>query len=266
MADLYIPDTNEFHPMEGYQGPIIVRACYNATQDKAFRNGDADKAMAQPWKGAYQYLSKGFDAVAGARAFKSIIAGRKFDVLILDLEEGDGDQSGRQAAWLHEMESTGICLWTYAGLYFAKAHNIAVGNKFWVAAYGQREPTIPHVLWQFADDHSFPGISRPCDGSVFHGSLDDLLKATSGAPAPTPTPPQETEKDMFVVRGDKTPEWWLTDFVTKRWIHNMDEMAVIRFTYVRFGAPLHGETAADNSFGPIVLPVPVPARIISRSA
>lgn len=178
---LYIPDTNEFHPMEDFQGPIIVRAAYNGSADRAFITGDANKAMRQPWKAAYQYLSAGADPVASARAFKQIIGTLKFDATFLDLEEGDGDQRGRQHAWLNEMATDFIADGTYSGLYFARTHNVDTGGIFWIAAYGQGQPTTSHSLWQFSDAYTFPGIQRPCDASIFNGTLADLLALTHSA-------------------------------------------------------------------------------------
>lgn len=178
MPDLSIPDTNEFHPMEDYSGPVIVRVAYNTTADKAWAAGDADKAAGQAWWGAYQYVSKNADPAACARKFLELLGGRIPNVTILDLEEGDGDQQPRQHAWLDVMANHPSADWTYSGLYFARTHNL--DNVQWIAAYGQGEPTTDHRLWQYADNVRFPGISQPCDASVFHGSLDDLIRLTGG--------------------------------------------------------------------------------------
>ncbi len=174
MTDLYIPDTSEWHPMEDYAGPIILRAHNGYRPDRVWA-GDSLKAVAQSWWGAYQYLPGSADPAAAARAFVDTLGSLQPNVVILDLEEGDGDQSGRQHAWLDTV--TGHPEWTYSGDYFARTHGVAVN---WIAAYQNNEPTTAHALWQFADNHAFPGISQPCDASVFHGTLNDLIALTSG--------------------------------------------------------------------------------------
>jgi hypothetical protein len=69
--------------------------------------------------------------------------------------------------------------WTYSGLAFARAH---LADKVdWVAAYGQSEPADAHTLWQFTDKQNFAGIGTPCDGSVFNGTIDQLIALTQGA-------------------------------------------------------------------------------------
>lgn len=75
----------------------------------------------------------------------------------------------------------------------------------WVADYGDPEPSVPHVMWQFTNGQdgspgyppvNFPGIGF-CDGSVFHGSPSDLEALI--VPGTTPVPPTPSEDPMLGV-------------------------------------------------------------------
>lgn len=194
MPALLIPDVSEYQTVDFsvFSGPIIVRAHNGTRADRRWPQHAAGAAR-QPWWAAYQYLPATIDPAGAARAFLSTLGGWRPACTILDLEEGDGDQQARQHAWLTVMASDPAQDWTYSGDYFARTHGLRVD---WVAAYQAREPTAAHRLWQFTDKHPFPGIG-PCDGSVFHGSVADLVALTSGTPAPTPVPHPE--------EGDMTP-------------------------------------------------------------
>jgi hypothetical protein len=133
------------------------------------------------------------------------------NVTILDLEEGTGDQAGRQHDWLSVMANDPARDWTYSGDYFARTHGLSVD---WIAAYQKREPTTAHRLWQFTDAHSFPGIGS-CDASVFLGTVDDLIALTSNTAPPAPTP-AHTEDDMakFHYAQDTKNRLWLVNLGT----------------------------------------------------
>jgi len=174
---LTIADVSEFQtvdwPAYGASTPaVIVRAHNSARPDNKWaQNAAGASRYCQKWA-AYQYLTKGADPATAAKAFVATLGGYQPHAVILDLEEGDGDQSGRQHAWLDTVHTTwGAVEWTYSGLYFARAHNVTVD---WVAAYQNSEPSAAHQLWQSTDRQQFPGISAPCDGSLFHGSISDL--------------------------------------------------------------------------------------------
>lgn len=96
-------------------------------------------------------------------------------VAIVDLEEGDpatvmrlGDQ------WVAGVHAAiGGTEWEYSFLAFIR--QAGRNGVDWLAAYQNGEPTEAHKLWQCTDKHQFAGIASPCDASVFHGSIDDLL-------------------------------------------------------------------------------------------
>lgn len=198
MTDLRIPDVSEFQTVnfDVFSGPIIVRA-HNSNRADLHWAQHAMGASQQPWWAAYQYLTKNANPGDAARAFLATLGNYRPNCTILDLEEGDGDQQARQHAWLSVMAGDPSADWTYSGDYFARAHGLSVE---WVAAYQNREPTTAHVLWQASDRWDFPGIGS-CDGSLFHGSVDDLIALTSGtAPAPH-------QGDEVLDPNDPTVQW-----------------------------------------------------------
>lgn len=55
-----------------------------------------------------------------------------------------------------------------------------------------------------------------CPGDTIYGWIQN-----GAHPAPTPPPPQQSEDEvaMHIVKGDKSPEWWHTDLLTRKvWI------------------------------------------------
>jgi hypothetical protein len=71
--------------------------------------------------------------------------------------------------------------WIYANDYFYNNYLIPAQLKeysFWVASYGNTEPTTPHVMWQYTDQENVSGVGI-CDCSIandnfiyqFRGSL-----------------------------------------------------------------------------------------------
>lgn len=185
-----IPDVSEYQTVDWstFAGPIIVRA-HNGTRADRHWPENAAGAARQPWWAVYQYLPASVDATLAARWLLATItaAGVLPWATILDLEEGTGDQRGRQHDWLTVMAADPATDWTYSGLYFARTHGpLAVE---WIAAYGQAEPTDAHQLWQYTNSRPFAGISGPCDASRFAGTVADLQALTK--PGETPVTPTE---------------------------------------------------------------------------
>src|SRR5262245_60084438 len=64
-------------------------------------------------------------------------------------------------------------------------------------------------------------------------------------PTPTPPPPLKDDETMyFLMQGDKSPEWWLTDFQTKRHLVNQEEVAFTVYVIRANGGICH-----DNDKG-----------------
>lgn len=85
--------------------------------------------------------------------------------------------------------------------------------------------------------------------------VDDVRAADWGqyAPGITAVPasdPGEDEPMMFIVKGDASGEWWLTDFLTKRWCPSVGDAGLVVFSYATQGGKCH---TADGG-QPFVLP------------
>jgi GH25 family lysozyme M1 (1,4-beta-N-acetylmuramidase) len=218
-AAIRLPDISEFQGFVAHQALVdgcraeygaaivIARVCYGAghVDDQADRNIDGLRAAGVDALGLYAYLVAGQDPVVQADTFCRVIQAhgglRRNEFIVCDDEEGSGDQSGRVDAFLERANavlqaSASQDMW-YSGLYFALAHHLeAARGHRWIASYGTAEPiAVSHDLWQYADAASFPGVSGPCDASVFHGSLADFLAIIGDTPTPAPPPPDE-EDDM----------------------------------------------------------------------
>lgn len=189
MTNLLIPDVSEFQGTIAWRTlaatypAAIIRAHNGWRADMAFKYNATVGVPLLKWWAAYQYLPASVDAATARVIFDKTVAPYKPDAVILDLEEGTGDQSSRAKAWLAAGDGEEIL---YSGLYFMRTHGLTgVAVPKWIAAYGQGEPTDAHELWQFTDKQTFPGIAHPCDASIFHGTVDDLIAMTTAILIPT---------------------------------------------------------------------------------
>ena len=198
---LLLPDLSEFQAnadLKGIKaangGAVILRVAYGTSHpDKAFaRHRASAQALGYQFCGLYQYLVAGQDAAAQARAFVKIV-GHLYphEVAILDLEEGPGNQAGRAGQWASVVDKAfGVASaplnqrsWLYSGEFFAEEAGLAPifasARHTWVAAYGSKEPTLGHTLWQCTDGQvgpnrtNWPGCGH-CDTNIFHGTLGQL--------------------------------------------------------------------------------------------
>jgi len=140
--------------------------------------------------GWYQYLAKGRDAATQAREFIAAVGALKEnEFVILDHEEGLGNQTPRAEAWFAVVDKHyGFPASLYAGAYFGNA-NLGGWARWkrprWIAAYQAGEPSYPHEWWQYTDAARFPGLAGGVDGSLFHGTdIEFLHKVRPGAAAP----------------------------------------------------------------------------------
>lgn len=239
MPDLVIPDDSQFqgtinwptladHLRRTYGGAAaITRVNYGAVAVDTFadRNIDGARAAGFDVLGWYCYLRAGDDPVAAANVFGRVLQAhgglRPNEFVDCDDEEGSGDQAGRVNAFLDRVdailrEKPEQDAW-YSGLNFAVVHNLAAARGHrWIAAYGAPEPSAPHDLWQFTDAMAFPGISGPCDASVFHGSIDDLrrLIGASGVLMFTPSEKLALVHRWYATYCGRVPE---TEAVMEGW-------------------------------------------------
>jgi hypothetical protein len=136
------------------------------------------------------------------------------------------------------------------------ARLVAAGVELWYANPGANDLTGV-ADWPRASALQYgtgvvPGISHPLpDGSQSVVDLDImpeevLTRWTSGGPSTQ----QEDENVLHIIKGDKAPEWWLTDMLLKRYIPSAADAAVIVMQTVRSG----GRISHDGMNGPQVLP------------
>ena len=202
---LTLADVSEFQTVDwakyGAANPVvIIRAAvtyWSKTQNKTVYRADnkfaANLAGARAHtqvRGFYQYMDATADPAVAARSFMAVVGPlQPGEFVILDIEEGAGDQRGRRQTWLNTVRGLNktVIEWTYTGMWFARQHLSGV-RVDWMAAYQGAEPTDAHSLWQSTDKQSFAGISAPCDGSRYNGTLDQLKALVGAAPAKPSTP------------------------------------------------------------------------------
>jgi hypothetical protein len=115
---------------------------------------------------------------------------------------------------------------------------IASKTQGWVTrAYTGIDPHTSHI-------HVSVGVGP--DGRSVQ-PYDDTDPWLTAAPAPGPTTGEEDV--LHLVKGDKSNEWWLTDWVTKRYINTADEAAQIIVSTLGNG----GKIEQKNN-GPVTYP------------
>lgn len=98
------------------------------------------------------------------------------DICCLDLEVVGGLSDAQLAGWAQQFIAAIPTPWLYASLYFVTSRAglaaVTATVPWWIAAYQGSEPNpgvqFQLAAWQFADDHSFAGISRPVDASYVY--------------------------------------------------------------------------------------------------
>lgn len=207
---MIIADTNEFHPLvdaeayrdsrepDGTNHPIVImRVSYSITHiDLAYARSARAARAAGLYIGHYGYMVANVDAAAQGSFFGQIMMtthGYQLgDSIWCDDEEGAGNQTPRAEAWLaaaHKVlkdhtQDEGV----YAGSEFWQAHlgSLPTGPNRWVAAYGQPDPHLASEdLWQFTDARTIPGVSGPCDASIYMGDVNDWLKMIGAKSSPS---------------------------------------------------------------------------------
>jgi|SRR5882724_624872 len=205
---MLLPDISEFQPnadLPGIKkangGGVILRVGYGQSKkDIAFdRHRAAAHASKFPFVGLYHYVRWDQDVFVQARAFDTWV-GKLLpgEIPILDLEEGQGNQSSRASIWLNNVD-TDFALdhlplnqrsWLYSGEDFASTRGLLSffqsARHTWVAAYRSTEPTIPHTLWQSTDGvqgahrTDWPGAGF-CDTNYTSKSLVELAMMAYGS-------------------------------------------------------------------------------------
>lgn len=231
---MHIPDVSEFQPNVNWNqvfkvngGAAIVRAMYGASHVDglwaAGRRASAHAANVQVL-GIYQYVRADQDVTTQAQAFVNQVGSLKQgEFAVMDLEEGNGDQSGRAHTWLNYVNSRlpnykgyqGA--WLYSFEAFIAEHGLSSffngpDIHCWIAAYQLNEPAIGHSLWQHSNGTAAKCIFEPwsgigpCDCSAFSGGMSDLKAKVwnQSAPPPANSGNYSQEEVMNITRDDFT--------------------------------------------------------------
>jgi hypothetical protein len=190
---VYLADVSEFQPTindaqyVAWSHWIAVRALYGSSHVDGAWYGGARRsslhAAGIEFLALYQYLVAGQSGAAQAQAFHALVGPiRDGEVFVADFEVGDKPML---TDWYNEMLALygpGIAnyLWTYTGLSFGEAKGILPVQ--WIAAYEVTEPASPHILWQFSDHYSVPGVGT-CDCNSYHGTMAALAGLAWGGAA-----------------------------------------------------------------------------------
>ena len=208
MPDIRLADVSEWQPnidaaayLAGGYRTLIVRAHSGYRPDKMMpARRDYLRGFPFAALGYYQYLAHDRDAAQQARELVSTVGPlRANEFLVLDHEEGAGNQIARADAWFAVVDQAiGFKATLYAGYFYCRDHLDGWGRwanrPRWLAAYSTVEPGDPHELWQNTDAARFPGLSGTVDGNIFHGDerrFAAVFTAGRGTVAPAPPKPAD---------------------------------------------------------------------------
>lgn len=185
----HLPDVSEFQPNVNWDavkgengGAAIVRALYGTSHvDTAWANGRraAARAAGISLLGIYQYVRQDQDVVAQARALAAQVGQlHQGEFLVMDLEEGSGNQLSRAIAWMATIDTQVPAYagyngaWLYSGLNFALDHGLSpMFNSgqvpSWIAAYTSTEPSLTHDVWQHSNGQTVNCSHEPWPGAGF---------------------------------------------------------------------------------------------------
>ena len=182
---------------------VILRVSYsNYHVDAKFAANLAEARAAGLRVHFYFYLEQGVDPASQGTFFAQTLLAhgglRPGEGIYCDCEEGSGNLEpnvqialGAAHSLLHDpLADEG----EYSGASFFVAHlgTTPAGLHRWIASYGTPEPQLGEEEFQFTDAEHMPGVSAPCDCTIYPGTLaqlDAAFGASAPAPAPTPAPP-----------------------------------------------------------------------------
>jgi lysozyme len=149
--------------------------------------------------GFYQYLVSSRDAAQQAREFIDCVGAlRENEFVVLDLEEGAGNQIARAEAWFAVVDGWwGHRATLYSGLSFCRDH-LGGWERWkrprWLAAYQSAEPRDQHELWQYTDSARFNGLDGAVDGNIYRGTQERFCAVFTQHDTPVaPSPPNVSE-------------------------------------------------------------------------
>lgn len=179
---------------------VILRATYSTCRvDNKYVANLTQARQAGLLVGHYGYMAAADDPSAAGRFFGQTLRAngplKIGDTVWCDCEEGTGDQAPRVQAFLqaaHQVLGDNVAdEGFYSGASFFAVHlgTMPTGVHRWIASYGSTAPPDGEVLFQFTDKQTMPGVSAPCDCSIFDGTVDQYRTTFGWAPQPSPTAP-----------------------------------------------------------------------------
>lgn len=199
-ADFEVEGIDLSHHQAEVDWARVARAGIDFAYLKATEGTDhVDTRFADNWpeahyagiaRGAYHFFRPDRDAAAQARHFFATVDLEVGDLPpVLDVETIAGASRDRLVEgvreWLYQAEARyGVRPIIYTNLTFYYRHLAGHFDDytFWVARYGDREPSIAPTarlaFWQYGDRGRVAGVDGPVDLNVYFGSragFDDLL-------------------------------------------------------------------------------------------
>jgi GH25 family lysozyme M1 (1,4-beta-N-acetylmuramidase) len=215
MTDTRLADISEFQ--ENIDAGVYIRSGHTCLIVRAHNGNRPDhfwptrRDYLREFKfdalGWYQYLVDERNSTDQARDFIRTVGDiRSNEFVIVDSEEGSGDQTSRVQAWVDIVDPHyGQPSTVYASeSWFADKLSGASHwrRPRWMAAYRSSEPSAPHELWQYNDHSNLPGISgNGGDGNLFHGTAQEFARTFIGKDAGRPSvpkPPLEEPQSVAV--------------------------------------------------------------------
>lgn len=196
--------------------------------------GYVDRTFARNWqilggmnatRGAYCFAQPDRAAPEPtAQRFLSVVGPVKpTDILVLDLEVGNGDLSAWALRWLALVKArTGITPWLYSYAPFIRAHltdPALAAYPLWLAAYQRPPPVCPapwhsYILWQHTDSAAVPGIAGKVDESVGDLPASVVVPVVAASVVAVPGPVHDFEENsvkltmMHIGPLDKDGHGW----------------------------------------------------------
>jgi len=126
------------------------------------------------------------------------------------------------------------------------------GVELWYAHPTSSDDLRGVAAWQTASAVQYTqGVVAGFNGTVDLDVMpEEVLARWTSTRGSRTRHPQEDENVLHIVKGDKAPEWWLTDLVSKRYIPTPHDAEVVVFTTVTSG----GRISHNGKNGPKVLP------------
>jgi GH25 family lysozyme M1 (1,4-beta-N-acetylmuramidase) len=244
--------------------PIIICRTHNGNRTDNTMPGRRDYLRGCKFTGIgwYQYLVASRSPTDQAHDFIQTIgtlAGDEWP--ILDLEEGSGDQTGRAQEWFNVVDAwAGFPAMLYAGDYFMREQLSGAGHwgsrPLWLASYPSNyqpdpsnEPSSPHLLWQYSDRASFPGLAGGVDGNIARNVNAGQFMTTVRSGKATPQPP--SQEDIVAIAAAMNQGGALHVFVE-------DKNGKIWYTYQSPGKNAWNGGQAGKSIAGLVPFAPAP--------